>query len=142
MFKLGFGKRANPVELNDDTTQSRASWQLIIQVSESRQRVVVPLQEQLTVGRAQTETIYQHMLVDIDLEPVGAADCGVSRLHAYIYYHDGKLFVEDAGSTNGTRLNGLRLHPNKVYRLRHSDELELGRMRLTLRPLHAPNTLR
>ena len=33
-------------------------------------------------------------------------DPNVSRRHAAIYWNDGRLMVEDLGSTNGTMVNG------------------------------------
>jgi predicted component of type VI protein secretion system len=33
-------------------------------------------------------------------------DAAISRRHCAFYYHDGRVWVEDLGSINGTRLNG------------------------------------
>ena len=48
---------------------------------------------------------------------------GVSRYHARLWSEDGLYFVEDAGSTNGTFVNGERI---RTIRLRHLDVLSLG----------------
>lgn len=42
----------------------------------------------------------------------------VSREHARITYKDGKWFIEDMNSTNGTYINGNRIPPNKKVELR------------------------
>ncbi len=38
----------------------------------------------------------------------------LSRRHAHIFRHDGRLFIEDLGSTNGTFVNGRRLGDESV----------------------------
>jgi pSer/pThr/pTyr-binding forkhead associated (FHA) protein len=51
----------------------------------------------------------------------------VSRRHARIFFTDGKYFIEDAGSTNGTFINKKRLDPTMPYELKDGDEIILGR---------------
>ncbi|MEO6327001.1 MAG: FHA domain-containing protein, partial [Thermoanaerobaculia bacterium] len=48
---------------------------------------------------------------------------GVSSLHATIVFTSGSYWIEDAGSTNGTFVNGRRVMKE---RLRHLDVLSLG----------------
>jgi len=55
---------------------------------------------------------------------------GVSRRHAKIVQREGKMYVEDVGSANGTFLNGQRLTPYLPYPLPREAELQLGRLRL------------
>ncbi|MCA9894532.1 MAG: FHA domain-containing protein, partial [Anaerolineae bacterium] len=43
------------------------------------------------------------------------------------------LYIEDLGSTNGTRINGFQLTPRQKYRLRDADELEFARLRTIIR---------
>ncbi len=58
------------------------------------------------------------------------ADATISRAHAAIGY-DGKAFyVQDLGSTNGTRVNGKR-SPRAA--LRDGDEVQLGKLQLRVR---------
>ena len=47
----------------------------------------------------------------------------VSRLHARLSRADGEYTVEDAGSRNGIRLNGVKVH---AALLRDGDEIQLG----------------
>ena len=71
--------------------------------------------------------------IGLDMTPYGAFDCGVSRQHAmFILRRDG-VYVQDLGSTNGTRINGFSLAPKRIYRLRNGDEVEFGRLRIILR---------
>jgi hypothetical protein len=73
---------------------------------------VFPLGEEVTIGRAPGCSV-----------PL-ADDTYVSQLHARIYIRDGKPFVEDLGSTNGTFLNRDRL--SKTMPLRRGDKLQIG----------------
>ena len=73
---------------------------------------VFPLGEEVTIGRAPGCSV---PLVD---------DTYVSQLHARIYIRDGKPFVEDLGSTNGTFLNRDRL--SKTMPLHRGDKLQIG----------------
>lgn len=71
-----------------------------------------PLSEEVTIGRAPGCSV---ALAD---------DTFVSQLHARVYIRDGRPFVEDLGSTNGTFLNQTRL--TKVAPLRRGDRLRVG----------------
>jgi hypothetical protein len=52
----------------------------------------------------------------------------VSRKHATIFFKDGKYFIEDLGSTNGTFINkGPRLAPGVPQELKSGDEIIMGR---------------
>ena len=50
----------------------------------------------------------------------------VSREHAVITFRDGRWFLEDRGSYNGTFLNGTRLQPGIPLPLRHADRVTVG----------------
>jgi hypothetical protein len=73
---------------------------------------IFPLGEEVTIGRAPGCSV-----------PL-ADDTYVSQLHARIYIRDGKPFVEDLGSTNGTFLNRDRL--SRTMPLRRGDKLQIG----------------
>ncbi len=79
----------------------------------------------LVIGRRDPDT---GLAPDVDLEPFGAIELGVSRRHAAIRpQHDDTLMIEDLGSANATYLNGQRLVPYQPRVLRDGDELRLGR---------------
>ena len=82
------------------------------------------------VGRTDGKTF----TADLDLSPLGAADLGVSRVHAALAFNAqrGTLTVSDMNSMNGTFLNGLRLHPQEVHELRPGDHLRLGRLSMRI----------
>ena len=61
-----------------------------------------------------------------------ASECAISiddeftsSLHAKVYHAEGRYYVEDLGSTNGTYVNGRRIHyPTE---LRGGDRIKIGR---------------
>ena len=81
----------------------------------SERRVLVLDGEQLTVGSAPDNDV----VID---------DPSVSRVHAIVHQLNGRWFVEDCGSRNGTAVNGRRL--TSMQPLRPADEVLLGRARL------------
>ncbi|MCL4251394.1 MAG: FHA domain-containing protein [Anaerolineae bacterium] len=82
-------------------------------------------QHDLVIGRGDAS-----FAPDVDLTALDAAKLGVSRMHLTVHY-DAKqstLSITDMDTTNGTFINGVRLHPQEVRVLRHGDELRLGRL--------------
>lgn len=67
---------------------------------------------------------------DVNLNLYGGQDLGVSRLHAALRPDRGQLLLVDLGSTNGTRLNGVRLTAQQPVRVSNGDEVRLGRLAL------------
>jgi hypothetical protein len=72
-----------------------------------------PVDSELTVGRAPG--------CQISLQ----GDTYVSQLHARVFVHDGAVFVEDLGSTNGTYVN--RTKVDATVPLHPGDYLQIGR---------------
>jgi hypothetical protein len=56
----------------------------------------------------------------------------VSKHHATLGWNDGRLFVIDAGSVNGTAVDGVRLAPGERAQLRPSGTLHVGPLELVL----------
>jgi hypothetical protein len=50
----------------------------------------------------------------------------VSRDHAGLTFRDGRWYLEDRGSFNGTFLNGTRVQPGTPLPLRHADRISIG----------------
>lgn len=67
-------------------------------------------------------SIGRHADSDIELD-----DITVSRRHSEIHRQHGSSIVKDAGSLNGTYLNGARID---VAELSHGDELQIGKFHL------------
>lgn len=112
-----------------------AQPRLVLQIEAPMRRLLTQdLHDSLIVGRADEDDPQQP---DIDLNGAGAKQAGVSRLHARFSLQEGTLYIEDMGSTNGTRINGFDLVSGKSYRLTGGDEIELGSLRLTARFIRA-----
>jgi hypothetical protein len=75
-------------------------------------------------------------VVDVDLTLFNGQLLGVSRLHATIEAFGERLMLKDAGSVNGTRLNGSLLTPNHVYQIFHGDEIRLGKLNMRVYFVH------
>lgn len=85
---------------------------------------------EVLVGRADPVS---RVFPDVDLTPHGGYDAGVSRRHCRLFRQGEQFFVEDLGSTNGTKLNGQAIPPNQPRPLKDGDTLELGLLRLTFK---------
>ena len=92
--------------------------------------IALPPKIELTIGRADK---LSQVFPDIDLAPHDGATLGVSRLHARMFQRGGAWVVEDAGSTNGTFLNGRRVAVGEETLLREGDRLRCGQLMLTFR---------
>lgn len=55
------------------------------------------------------------------------AEATISRAHAAIGFDGRGFFVEDLGSTNGTRVNGARIGKQA---LKCDDEIQMGKLRI------------
>jgi hypothetical protein len=86
---------------------------------------VIQLHRLTTLGRYDEDRPQQP---DIDLTMYNALEKGVSSLHASIEHSRDGVWLQDAGSTNGTYLNGRRLIANQNYIVRDGDEIRLGRL--------------
>ena len=79
----------------------------------------------LALGERRSATIGRSSSCDLVI-----ADQSVSRVHASIKRVEGQHVLHDAGSSNGTLLNGLRLVPAHAFPLREGDLIEIGKTRL------------
>ncbi len=84
-------------------------------------------QTEFTMGRVADG---QPILPDVDLSPYEAYAQGVSRLHAVLKLNNQRVFITDLGSSNGTRVNGLKIQPNVDYPLNHGDVVSLGKFKI------------
>lgn len=105
---------------------------LILQVGEGAdsRTFAIPVKERMVIGRGGAG---DDEVPDLDFSAFAAAALGMSRLHAALVYHDDALYLEDLNSTNGTRINGFTIVPQRRYLLRNGDELEFGDFRMNIR---------
>lgn len=128
---------SKPASQPDRNVSTGSALHLVLQIGDSAHRpLTVPLRPRLVLGRAGLDDGTEQP--NLDLTPFEAEPLGVSRLHAAILYQDRQLHIEDLGSRNGTRVNGLPIPPHTPVRVRSGDELELGQLRVTLRLVHLP----
>ncbi len=106
------------------------SWGLKFKFADNS-LVELDMRDVMIIGRSTDENDPQPPA--LDLAPYGAYQNGVSRQHAAITRHQGGLYIEDLGSTNGTRINGFELTARRKYRLRDGDEIEFARIRTSVR---------
>jgi len=92
---------------------------LVVVAPEPRRGVEFALGDELTVGRA--------VGCGVSL----ADDTFVSQLHARVFRRDGKLFVEDLGSTNGTYVNERKV--TAPVAVRRGDRIQFGRTTMEVR---------
>ena len=78
-----------------------------------------------TIGR---EDVASSNFPEIDLNPYGGVEGGVSRRHARLRWQQGQWMVEDLQSVNYTFVNRQKLSPGTPYPLQDGDELRLGRV--------------
>jgi hypothetical protein len=106
------------------------TWKLVMYVGSDRALPVnMDVTGSILIGRSDSAQAFRP---DFDLLPFGAQDAGVSRRHALLFTSTNGLYLRDLGSTNGTRINGMRLEANQSYRLHEGDDLELGQIHMTL----------
>ncbi len=97
-------------------------------------RVTLPGENEFFIGRS---TANSAMAPEIDLDPVGGGDYGVSRMHAAITRRNNQLLIADLRSMNYTYVNGTRVLPNEIRVLRDGDEIWFGRLQSRIRFQHA-----
>jgi hypothetical protein len=116
----------------EETSEALEEWVtspagLKLTMLDSGRDVEVPLTKGVNLGRLDPVS---DSFPDVDLSSVGGLEKGVSRRHAKITRHDGKVFIEDLGSINGTFLNHKKLTPYFHQTLKSGDQLQLGKLRL------------
>ncbi len=57
---------------------------------------------------------------------------GVSRIHATFKITSQGLTITDLGSSNGTRINGLKIVPHIEYPVNHGDVVSLGKLKMQI----------
>ena len=65
---------------------------------------------------------------EVDLNPFGGREKGVSRRHAMLRVDGRQLLLMDLNSANGTKLNGESLRAQEPVRLLDGDEIRMGKL--------------
>ena len=115
-----------PVSSKQGVTPPPSTAHLVVQGVNTN--LELPQDEaEIVLGR---EDAVSGVFPEINLEPFGAQDAGVSRRHLKIRQSAGTWWVEDLNSVNGTFLNRQRLTPAQPTPLKDGDELRLGKLAL------------
>lgn len=91
--------------------------------------IIFPLVKPVVIGRLSSE---QEVGTTLDLGVFGAEHLGVSRTHIRLWPENEGVFIEDLGSLNGTRVNGVVLVPHTPQRIYHADQIKLGGLELKI----------
>lgn len=76
--------------------------------------------------------------IDLNLTEYGAKEKGVSRVHAAIKPTNGKLYLIDKGSTNGTHVGTRKLFPGTPIPINDRDVIALGNLFFMVRIISSP----
>lgn len=114
------GPRARRVVPAASTQQakSRAPERLVIQDPRGGKGKAHPIETELIIGRG-------------DKCHIVLTDTYASQFHARVFLKDGEVYIEDMGSTNGTRLNGRRV--TSAVPVQRGDRLRIGKTELVFR---------
>lgn len=85
----------------------------LVDLGPSSEREVVVDRSPFTIGRTSS--------CELVIE-----DEYISRRHAEIIFRDGRFYISDPGSSNGTFLNGRRLSPGEVAPISDGDLIRIG----------------
>lgn len=122
-----------------DEPNSTPVWRIELHIASANS---IPLRLDIAHNAVLGRSVGAGNPVDINLEPYGAFEHGVSRRHAMLYPSVEALYLVDLHSTNGTLHNNVRLGPGVASLLQDEDVLSLGGLTCTVRiigQLHAAN---
>jgi hypothetical protein len=109
---------------DENSGASTAKASLTIERGDSAGTSFSIIRDESVIGRWDADN---GIFPDIDLDTVDH-EAKVSRRHARILARDGKFYLEDLGSTNGTYINrGRRLLPGTPQPLTDGDEIIVGK---------------
>jgi serine/threonine-protein kinase len=126
---IGIEPIAEQTEINSSKSDAEPKAegvhaQLVIERGEAVGKKFMLTTEESHIGRWDADN---GIFPDIDLDAFDP-EAKVSRRHARIIFRDGKYFIEDLGSTNGTYVNrGRRLIPGTPHPLNDGDEIIVGK---------------
>jgi pSer/pThr/pTyr-binding forkhead associated (FHA) protein len=99
-----------------------------LSVNGAAQPVILEGRSEYILGREGHEQV----VPDLNLNPYGAREKGVSRVHAALRHDHSQVLLIDLGSTNGTRLNGRPVAAHQAVKVSNGDEIRLGKLLLKI----------
>lgn len=116
-------------KLNAKNTYTSTENKLVMFFPNESEPLVITLNGSIILGRFRPEDNGQS---NIDLSKYQGAVLGVSRFHAEISASGGRFQVKDLGSTNGTRINNVKIAPYHLVQFRSGDTLRLGHLSIMI----------
>lgn len=101
----------------------RKLWRLIIEDPDEWKRYSITFYDEVGIGRAESSDAYEKYL------PL-TQDGRVSKIHCCIFHRDGRLYLKDEGSRNGTYLNGKAV--TEPVMIQKEDTIGVGRTHLEI----------
>jgi len=101
------------------------TWKLVVVEGFSAGKEYLVFKDTMVVGRRDAD---QGVYPDIDLEDQD--DGFISRRHAVLRRHEGKLVIEDLGGENGTMVDMVAIEPHQLVTLDPGQVVRLGRVGL------------
>ncbi|MBN1660956.1 MAG: FHA domain-containing protein [Anaerolineae bacterium] len=120
------GPMADLGERRQDSGHAMKS--LILSIEEGG-HIELPLSKEVVIGRIDAG---RAIFPDVDLTSEMGMEKGVSRRHARVSLRESQVFLEDLNSLNGTFLNATRLVPELPYPIKDGDQVQLGKLVLTI----------
>jgi pSer/pThr/pTyr-binding forkhead associated (FHA) protein len=118
---------SRPVPAQAEVSRERAekppTLRYCLVMQNGRHRIGLPMNGEIVLGRFDSAT---NVTPDVDLSYDDRENFAISRRHSRIIAHDGSHEIEDMGSTNGTRVNGVKLRIGQRTTLRPGDRVGLG----------------
>jgi pSer/pThr/pTyr-binding forkhead associated (FHA) protein len=111
--------------LDTDEIDKIPEIKIRLKIPGSGQEIASEGRSELVIGRAHKDT-----KPDIDLGPYGGSQAGVSRQHSRLVRRDVEWAVEDLGSTNGTFVNGVKVLPHQLKKIKSGDVIRCGQIEL------------
>ncbi|MBI5667262.1 MAG: FHA domain-containing protein [Chloroflexi bacterium] len=119
--------------------ESRRNAVVLFVAGHSDTPIPLIVTQPVSFGRANsTGSLKSH----VDLTRFDAVNYGVSRLHMILHQKDGKFFVEDMDTINGTYINGDPSKPRELVPVKNGDEIRLGQLRMYIYFLQDPEPVR
>jgi hypothetical protein len=128
----GNGQATDPLTgpITGDTQEAlKGSFKTLVLSIEEGGHIELPLSKEVVLGRLDAG---RAVFPDVDLTNEQGSEKGVSRRHARITRREDQVFIEDLNSLNGTFLNATRLVPELPYPLKDGDQVQLGKLSLTI----------
>lgn len=105
----------------------QASAALVVTSPPPPATIPIPGRPELIVGRSDPQS---NSYPDVDLNPYGGLELGVSRRHFRLKREGDQVYIEDLNSMNGVVVNDQKIPPYSLQPLRSGDRIVLGKMQL------------